>query len=92
MKRLICAVIAICLLTVGCAQSVATERHPFFGDEGEERFIIVDQTDGEFGGYRTRVYADTVTGVMYLYVRGNSSLSITPLLCEDGSPMIYDAF
>lgn len=57
----------------------------FFKD-GEERFIKVD--DGSMCGYPATVYADSITGVMYIFVGPSGSLS--PLYNSDGTLMIYD--
>ena len=51
-----------------------------------ERFLKIDS--GDVCGYAATVYADSITGVMYIYVGGYGSFC--PLYNEDGSLMIYD--
>lgn len=57
----------------------------FFPAEGE-RFLKIDS--GEVCGHPATVYADSITGVMYIFVGGYGSFC--PLYNEDGSLMIYD--
>ena len=57
----------------------------FFPTDGE-RFLKIDS--GDVCGHAATVYADAITGVMYIYVGGYGSFC--PLYNEDGSLMIYD--
>ena len=57
----------------------------FFPTDGE-RFLKIDS--GDVCGHAATVYADSITGVMYIYVGGYGSFC--PLYNEDGSLMIYD--
>ena len=57
----------------------------FFPTDGE-RFLKIDS--GDVCGHAAIVYADSITGVMYMYVGGYGSFC--PLYNEDGSLMIYD--
>lgn len=51
-----------------------------------ERFLKIDS--GDMCGHTATVYADSITGVMYIFVGGYGSFC--PLYNEDGSLMIYD--
>lgn len=51
-----------------------------------ERFLKIDS--GDMCGHSATVYADSITGVMYIFVGEYGSFC--PLYNEDGSLMIYD--
>ena len=57
-----------------------------FFPSDSERFLKIDS--GDMCGHTATVYADSITGVMYIYVGGYGSFC--PLYNEDGSLMIYD--
>ncbi len=57
-----------------------------FFPAGGERFLKIDS--GEVCGHPATVYADSITGVMYIFVGGYGSFC--PLYNSDGSLMIYD--
>ena len=57
-----------------------------FFPSDSERFLKID--NGDMYGHTATVYADSVTGVMYIFVGGYGSFC--PLYNEDGSLMIYD--
>lgn len=63
---------------------VETQDGAFFTEE--ERFIKVDT--GSVCGHNATVYADSITGVMYIFVGGYGSFC--PLYNTDGTLMIYD--
>lgn len=65
----------------GKYKQMSTQPNTFFF---EDRFILVDT--GTVGNRISKVYADTVTGVMYItYNEG-----ISPLYNGDGTLMMYD--
>lgn len=89
MKRVICliVVLVLCLSLVACGAR-PTEPGSFFPN-ASQRFILVDE--GRISGIgKTDIYADTVTGVLYMWVHEGYQAGITPLLCADGTPMLYD--
>lgn len=91
MKKFFVIICASLLLLTGCSNTkkICTQPNSFFS-ENEERFILVDM-----GTVKTDVqerpmfvYADAVTGVMYIC---NFNLGwCSPLYNSDGSLMIYD--
>lgn len=97
MKKIITLIIGLlaCLMVlVGCGS--APTQPGTFVDKNESRFVLVDKwDDGNTIGY-CYVYADKVTGVMYLYTtRLNPDgkgyrATMTPLYNTDGTLMIYD--
>lgn len=57
-----------------------------FFPSNSERFLKIDS--GDMCGHTATVYADSITGVMYIFVGEYGSFC--PLYNEDGSLMIYD--
>lgn len=96
MKKIITLIIGLlaCLMVlVGCGS--APTQPGTFVDKNESRFILVDKwEEGAIGN--CYVYADKVTGVMYLYTTHMDSdakgyrATMTPLYNTDGTLMIYD--
>ncbi|MBR6896829.1 MAG: hypothetical protein IKN24_01550 [Lachnospiraceae bacterium] len=58
----------------------------------EERFIVVHKEGTEYDDLGKRmVMLDQATGVYYLVLAGaNGASALTPLLDENGKPMLYD--
>lgn len=90
MKKIIALIVGLlaCLMVlVGCGS--APTQPGTFVDKGESRFVLVDEWN-EYDIGRCCVYADKVTGVMYLYTNNTYRASMTPLYNTDGTLMIYD--
>ena len=89
MKKVICLILALvlCLSLVACGAE-STEPGSFFPN-ANQRFIVVDKGRIPNVG-DSFIYADTVTGVLYMWVHGGYHGGLTPLLCADGTPMLYD--
>lgn len=91
---LISAVVLLLSILTGCGKEPQMPNS--FVEDGEERFILVDQwkevvsSDGVRRNFTA--IADKETDVMYLILWTGYGVGITPLLCEDGSPMLYDPF
>lgn len=93
-------------LIVGCSSDAPmTEIPPSIFDEEpvapntftpdmDGRFFLVDSWDESadigFPHLYCYVYADKYTGVMYLFTFYDNTIATSPLLNEDGTPMIYD--
>lgn len=95
MKKVIALILAITMLFMLTACGKEPAMPNSFVEDGEERFILVDGWAENLDGYGNQnmvVIADKETNVMYLIVYGGYHMGITPLLCEDGSPMLYDPF
>lgn len=100
MKKVVSFIVLLAMLLslTGCTIKIEPEAPGSFVSDGEDRFIFVDEWkengSSSYFGYAQHcvVLADTVTGVMYLMVCGGSHMGLTALLCEDGSPMLYDSF
>lgn len=90
MKKIIALIVGLlaCLMVlVGCGS--APTQPGTFVDKGENRFILVDEWN-EYNVGHCCVYADKVTGVMYLYTDDTSQATMTPLYNTDGTLMIHD--
>lgn len=86
-------VLSLFILT-GCVKfSCPKPSQPgtFIDPEREDsRFLLVDEWY-EYGVIgHCYVYADKVTGVMYLYTSDTYQATMTPLYNSDGTLMIYD--
>lgn len=99
MKKVISFIILLAMLLslTGCTVKIEPEAPGSFADDDEDRFVLVDEWEENASSYFTSaqhfsVLADNTTGVMYLMICGGSHMGLTALLCEDGSPMIYDPF
>lgn len=68
------------------ANSVEELQDGSFFPVDSERFLKIDS--GKVCGHDATVYADSITGVMYIFVGGYGSFC--PLYNTDGSLMIYD--
>ena len=95
MKKVIAIILAITMLfaLTACGREAAMPNS--FVEDGEERFILVDNWREDLDGSGKQgiyVIADKVTGVMYLVIASGYHMGLTALLCEDGSPMLYDPF
>lgn len=93
MKKIIALIVGLlaCLMVlVGCGS--ATTQPGTFVDKGENRFILVDEWYEEDNLGHCYVYADKVTGVMYLYTTHGKGYraTMTPLYNTDGTLIIYD--
>lgn len=92
MKRIIAimlSVIMVCFIFVGCSEtsSEKPEDKPFrFVEINEE----VQYDSSGFEIYRSYIYADKETGVMYLLISGGNRAGVTVLLDTDGKPLIYN--
>lgn len=90
MKKIIALIVGLlaCLMVlVGCGS--APIQPGTFVDKGENRFILIDVWY-EYNVGHCCVYADKVTGVMYLYTDDTYQATMTPLYNTDGTLMIYD--
>ena len=59
------------------------EKRNFFEVKNMERFVIVHREDG------IKIYKDTVTGVLYLFVyQAGGHSGLTPLLDSNGKPIV----
>lgn len=90
MKKIIALIVGLlaCLMVlVGCGS--APTQPGTFVNKGESRFIVVDKWRGDIAPY-CYVYADKVTGVMYLYTCDTYQSTMTPLYNTDGTLIIYD--
>lgn len=99
MKKVISFIILLAMLLslTGCTVNIEPEAPGSFVSNGEERFILVDEWQENVSAHFTStqhfvVLADNATGVMYLMICGGPYMGLTVLLCEDGSPMLYDPF
>lgn len=91
MKKIIILIVGLlaCLMVlVGCGPTPTQPES--FVDKGESRFIFVDEWYEYNHLGRCYVYADKVTGVMYLYINDGYKGGMTPLYNSDGTLMIYD--
>lgn len=73
-------------LMSGCARG--EQPGTVFGDE--DRFVLVDSNHNDMGNRDIDIYADTDTGVMYMFVRDAYQAGLSPLYNSDGTLMIYD--
>lgn len=68
------------------------ERREIMDNEKEfdgDRFIIVyEQEDGILSVETKKILVDKVTGVNYLYIKAGYGAGITPLLDENGKPIV----
>jgi hypothetical protein len=55
-----------------------------------KRFQVVHQ-ESSFLGFDVSILLDTVAGVPYLYAGLGATAGLTPLLGQDGKPMMWDA-
>ena len=54
-----------------------------------DRFIVVyEQENGILSVETKKIIVDKVTGVNYLFIKANSGLGLTPLLDENGKPIV----
>lgn len=97
MKKIICIILCIVLIFTLCScgnkKIVITKNNcvqpgSFFSDK--TRFILVDESECSGISPRARIYCDTVTGVLYMYVVNVYQAGITPLYNSDGTLMLYD--
>lgn len=91
MKKIITLIVTVfmCAVTlVGCCSESNSET--------SARFIVIDDNipiecpSSEVSIENTYFFADRETGVIYLFVDGFRTSSMTALLNTDGTPMIYD--
>lgn len=73
-------------LMSGCARG--EQPGTVFGDE--DRFVLVDSKHHDMGNRDIDIYADTETGVMYIYVTNGDRSGLSSLYNSDGSLVIYD--
>lgn len=68
------------------------ERRKIMDNEKEfdgDRFIIVyEQEDGILSVETKKILVDKVTGVNYLFIKAGYGAGITPLLDENGKPIV----
>lgn len=68
------------------------ERRKIMDDEKifeNDRFIIVyEQEDGILSVETKKILVDKVTGVNYLFIKAGYGAGITPLLDENGKPIV----
>lgn len=75
-------------LMSGCARG--EQPGIVFGEE--DRFVLIDSNHHDMGNRDIDIYADTETGVMYIYVTNGNMSGLSPLYNSDGSLFIYDKY
>lgn len=83
MKKII--IIILCFLLIllcGCCRRTGENF------TSSDRFVIVSGSNPN-APYRETIIADKDTGVLYLVVYGYNHLGITPLLDENGAPLLW---
>lgn len=90
MRKIIAIVLSVlmcCFIFAGCSEKEAPEDRP-------ERFVEINEEvkydSSGFESFRSHIYADKETGVMYIFISRGNRAGITVLLDSDGKPLIYD--
>lgn len=82
MKKVIIILCSLLILLCGCGRRTG-ENFTL-----SDRFVIVSGNNPN-APYCETVIADKDTGVLYLVVYGHNHLGITPLLDENGAPLLW---
>lgn len=79
----ILSVVVCCAIFSGCSKTEKIETSKL-----DERFLILNDTNGGFG-YR-QIIVDKETGVMYLFVGSGYKGGLVVMVDAEGRPLIYD--
>ena len=88
MKKVICAILLICILLMLVACSTSTDKQT----AETARFIVVHHeliTDTN-DVMRIKILVDTETRVMYMYTTGAQESGLTVLVDKEGKPMLWE--
>lgn len=81
-KAIIIIFCALLILLCGCGRRTGENF------TSSDRFVIVSGNNPN-APYHETIIADKDTGVLYLVVYGYNHLGITPLLDENGAPLLW---
>lgn len=83
---LLLAAIAVISLSA-CEDGIPYEEHDTI--TASERFVLISR-QGSAGDWRSHIYVDRETRVMYWNICGDWKSGLTPILKADGTPELYD--
>jgi hypothetical protein len=84
MKKLIVIFFALIVLLCGCGKKVGESFTK------SDRFIIVSGESNSNAPYYETIIADKNTGVLYLVIYSGNHCGITPLIDENGVPLLWE--
>lgn len=80
-------VIAMLLSLTGCGDGIPYEEHETM--KASERFVLISEQGSAFD-WKSYIYVDRETRVMYWNICGNWKSGLTPILKSDGTPELYE--